>query len=233
MPSTAYLTRRQSLETYFNRTAAKTWEQLTSDAPVSKIRQTVREGRDRMRETLLSWLPNDLSHKRLLDAGCGTGALAIAAAMRGCDVTAVDVAESLVKVAAVRAPALLGGGRLTFLIGDMLDPAHGAFDHAVAMDSLIHYQSADIIRALASLAPRVRGSILFTVAPRTPALTAMHAVGQVFPRSDRSPAIEPVSEAALRRAIAAEPAFADWRIGRIERVQSGFYTSTAMELCRR
>jgi magnesium-protoporphyrin O-methyltransferase len=61
----------------------------------------------------------------------------------------------------------------------------------------------------------------------------MHAVGQLFPRSDRSPAIEPVSEAALRRAIAAEPAFADWRIGRIERVQSGFYTSTAMELCRR
>ncbi len=233
MPSTAYLTRRQSLETYFNRTAAKTWEQLTSDAPVSKIRQTVREGRDRMRDTLLSWLPTDMDGKSLLDAGCGTGALAVAAALRGADVTAVDVAESLVKVAADRAPAMLGPGRLRFLVGDMLDPSHGAFDHAVAMDSLIHYKSADIVRALASLAPRLRGSILFTFAPRTPALTAMHAVGQLFPRSDRSPAIEPVSEAALRRAIAEEPAFAAWRVGRVARVQSGFYTSTAMELCRR
>lgn len=233
MPSTAYLSRRQTLETYFNRTAAKTWEQLTSDAPVSRIRQTVREGRDRMRETLLSWLPPKWNGESLLDAGCGTGALAAAAALRGAKVTAVDVAESLVRVAADRAPKAPEPGGLRFLVGDMLDPVHGPFDHVVAMDSLIHYKSADIVRALASLAPRVRRSILFTFAPRTPALTAMHAVGQLFPRTDRSPAIEPVSEPALRRAIAEEAGLAAWRIGRVERVQSGFYTSTAMELARR
>jgi hypothetical protein len=33
---------------------------LTSDAPVGRIRATVRAGRDRMRATLLSWLPQDL-----------------------------------------------------------------------------------------------------------------------------------------------------------------------------
>ena len=36
---------------------------------------------------------------RLLDAGCGTGALAIAAAERGAEVVAIDVARSLVRVA--------------------------------------------------------------------------------------------------------------------------------------
>jgi hypothetical protein len=37
------------------------WERLTSDAPVSRIRQTVREGRDRMRATMLARLPADLT----------------------------------------------------------------------------------------------------------------------------------------------------------------------------
>ena len=46
------------VETYFDKTASKTWEQLTSDAPVSKIRQTVRAGRDRMRHKLLNRLPH-------------------------------------------------------------------------------------------------------------------------------------------------------------------------------
>ena len=48
------------VETYFDKTASKTWEQLTSDAPVSKIRQTVRAGRDRMRHKLLNRLPQKL-----------------------------------------------------------------------------------------------------------------------------------------------------------------------------
>ena len=82
-PSASYDARRGRLETYFDRTAAKAWERLTSDAPVSGIRATVRAGRDRMRETLLSWLPVDMTGLRLLDAGCGTGALAVEAAARG------------------------------------------------------------------------------------------------------------------------------------------------------
>jgi len=75
MKSATYDTRRDQLETYFDRTAARTWEQLTSDAPVSKVRQTVRAGRDHMRAHMLSWLPHNLDGKRVLDAGCGTGAL--------------------------------------------------------------------------------------------------------------------------------------------------------------
>jgi magnesium-protoporphyrin O-methyltransferase len=78
-----YLRRRERLETYFDQTAAQTWAKLTSDAPVSKIRATVRAGRDEMRSTLLSWLPENLDGRRVLDAGCGTGAFAVEAARRG------------------------------------------------------------------------------------------------------------------------------------------------------
>jgi magnesium-protoporphyrin O-methyltransferase len=230
MPTTTFKERLGQIETYFDRTASDAWSKLTSDAPVSRIRATVRAGRDLMRSTLLGWLPADLTGKRLLDAGCGTGALAVEAARRGATVVAIDVAPTLIALAQERCPKDLGAGRIEFLAGDMSDPALGTFDHVVAMDSVIHYQSPDVVALLAQVAERTRGSIVFTFAPRTPALAVMHAVGQFFPRSDRSPAIVPVSPARLNQLIAAEPKLAGWRIGRTERISRGFYTSQALEL---
>jgi len=61
MPTAAYLNRRSEIETYFDRTAVEAWRKLTSDAPVGKIRATVRAGRDRMRATLLQRLPADMT----------------------------------------------------------------------------------------------------------------------------------------------------------------------------
>ncbi|MFQ3623373.1 MAG: magnesium protoporphyrin IX methyltransferase, partial [Acetobacteraceae bacterium] len=86
---------------------------------------------------------------------------------------------------------------------------------------------------LAGLAARTRGSILFTFAPRTALLATMHAVGRLFPKSDRAPAIEPVSETALRRLIGATAGLGGLRIGRTRRIVSGFYTSQALELAVR
>lgn len=231
MPTAAYAQRRDALETYFDRTAKDAWEQLTSDAPVSKIRATVRAGRDRMRAILLSWLPGDLDGRRILDAGCGTGAFCIEAAQRGAHVTGVELAGNLIDVARARTPAGLAE-RIDYRVGDMLDPALGRFDHVVCMDSLIHYPAAEIVRVLTILAQRTAGSMVFTFAPRTPALSAMHAAGKLFPRADRAPAIEPVGEARLRALIATAPELSGWRVGRTERVQNGFYTSQAMELLR-
>jgi magnesium-protoporphyrin O-methyltransferase len=232
MRAATYDARRGELETYFDRTAVEAWKRLTSDAPVGRIRATVRAGRDSMRGALLSWLPADMTGLRLLDAGCGTGALAIEAARRGAEVVAIDISPTLVGLAQERAPRDLGAGRVTFRVGDMLDPALGRFDHVVAMDSLIHYEGQDIARALAALASRARRSILFTIAPRTPALTVMHAVGRLFPRGDRAPAIEPISPRRLARFMTAEQDLRTWRMARHHRVTSGFYLSHAVELAR-
>jgi magnesium-protoporphyrin O-methyltransferase len=184
-----------------------------------------------MRDILLSWLPRDLTGATLLDAGCGTGALSVAAAGRGAEVTGVDLAANLVALARDRTPSGLAGS-VQFRAGDMSDRSLGVFDHVVAMDSLIHYPQRQIVDLLAEIAPRTRRSILFTFAPRTPALALLHATGRLFPRSNRSPAIEPITQASLRKAVAAEPALSGWRLGRTERVASGFYTSQALELVR-
>ena len=237
-PAGAYEARRGEIATYFDRTAAATWARLTSDAPVGRVRETVRAGRDAMRATLLSWLPADLRGARLLDAGCGTGALAVEAARRGAQVVAVDLSPTLLAHARERLPRDLAPGAagpvgaVEFRAGDMLEPSLGRFDFAVAMDSLIHYRPAEAVAALAALAPRVDGAMLVTFAPRTPALAAMHALGRLLPRRDRAPAIEPVAEARLRRLVAGAPGLSGWTTGRTHRVATGFYISQALELCR-
>jgi magnesium-protoporphyrin O-methyltransferase len=63
--------------------------------------------------------------------------------------------------------------------------------------------------------------MLFTFAPRTPLLSTALAIGKILPRGDRSPAIVPQSETALRE---------KFNIGRSKKISSGFYTSQAMEV---
>ncbi len=230
--STTYQRRRGEIAHYFDRTAAQAWARLTSDAPVSRIRETVRAGRERMRGSLLGWLPQDLRGSRILDAGCGTGATAIELARRGAEVVAIDLAGQLVDVARDRHGQDQGAGRITFLAGDMTDPALGAFDHVVAMDSLIHYRTEDAVGVLAGWSRQVSGSMLVTFAPATPLLRAMHAAGRLFPRSDRAPAIVPVATQRLREAVARNPDLQPWAMTDQVHVASGFYTSRAYRLER-
>ncbi len=226
---TAYQTRRAELQTYFDETASVTWQKLTSTAPVSGIRATVRAGREAMHNEVLSWLPDDMGGLRVLDAGCGTGTFAVAAAKRGAEVVAIDIASSLVETAAERLLDPVLRSRITWRVGDMTRADLGEFDHMVAMDSIIHYDAPDMAAMLAKILPRVRRSAIFTIAPRTPLLLAMHAAGQLFPRSDRSPAIVPVSGKRLM-GLLAEQTDANWNAGRTHRVNSTFYISEAREV---
>jgi magnesium-protoporphyrin O-methyltransferase len=232
MTTAHYLERRGEIETYFDRTAVAAWTRLTSDAPVGRIRASVRAGRDEMRHTLMSWLPQDLRGARLLDAGCGTGALSIDAARRGADVVAVDISPTLIEIAGRRIPADINPRAIRFLAGDMLDPRLGRFDYVVAMDSVIHYRPQDVARIVANLTAQTTHSLLLTFAPKTPALALMHAVGRAFPRGNRAPAVEPVAEQRLRRLLVEHPDLEGWSFGRTRRISSSFYKSHAVELLR-
>jgi magnesium-protoporphyrin O-methyltransferase len=232
MTASSYQLRRGQIETYFDRTAADAWKRLTSDAPLSRIRATVRAGRDEMRAMLLSWLPTDIRGLRVLDAGCGTGTLTVEMARRGANVVGIDLSPTLIQHAKLNLPAELGAGSAEFLSGDMLADDLGIFDHVVAMDSLIHYRAEDAVTALTRLAGRTSRSMIFTFAPRTPSLAAMHALGRLFPRGDRAPAIEPVGQKTLMRLLEQDSGLAGWQRGRTRRVASGFYKSQGLELLR-
>lgn len=231
-----YARRRAELEVYFDRTAVDGWKKLVGTEKVSRIRETVRAGRDAMRARILDRFPEDLSGWRILDAGCGSGVMSFALAARGADVTGVDLSPQMIGFAADSAGSWKtrhpGAGTVTFEAGDMLSAELGQFDAVVAMDSLIHYHMADAADAVAGLARRTARQIVFTVAPRTPLLSAMHAAGKLFPRSDRSPAIEPVVPARIIRLLAARPDMAGWTASDTARVSSGFYISEALEVKR-
>lgn len=221
-----YAATKDRVETYFDKTATKTWERLTSDAPVSGVRKTVRAGRDRMREIMLSRLPSDLKGARVLDAGCGAGQVTEILAQRGADVVAIDISPSLIEIAKKRVPGHLHP-QIGFKAGDMFAPDLGTFDYMIAMDSMIYYEASDIGEKLAALDKRITKAAVFTVAPRTPFLMTFWTVGKVFPRSDRSPVMIPHAPSKLQSA--AKAAGAMGALSEIERVNSGFYISTCME----
>jgi len=231
----SYVDRRERLRHYFDRTAADTWANLTSDAPVSRIRRTVRAGRDEMRGAILERMPEDLQGLRVLDAGCGTGGLCIEAARRGASVVGIDVSPTLVDIARERTPAELRE-RIRYEAGDMLATGGEPFDRIVAMDSVIHYEPEDLVAAVGALLGRLRdvdARLLFTFAPSTLPLEAMNAIGKLFPRGDRSPRIEPIRESMLSLMIGRRDATRDARILGTRAVSSGFYKSTLMELAPR
>ena len=216
-----YSTTLARVETYFDRSATQVWARLTSDAPVSRIRQTVREGRDRMRATMLARLPDDLRGCRVLDAGCGAGQMTAELAARGADVVAVDISPALVEIARARLPAT-AAARVTFGSGDMLAAGLGRFDYVIAMDSMIYYGARDIAAALETLGARTGKAIVFIVAPRTPFLMAFWTAGRLFPRADRSPTMVPQAFDRLNAATGG-------RLTRIARVARGFYISDCLE----
>ncbi|WP_093810535.1 magnesium protoporphyrin IX methyltransferase [Stappia sp. ES.058] len=232
MSDASYVRRRGELQVYFDRTAVDAWKKFASDEPLGRIRATVRAGRDRMRATLLSGLPDDLAGWRVLDAGCGAGHLSLELARRGAEVVGIDLSPEMVRFAQGQAQAAGLSDRVRFEAGDMLSDAHGRFDAVVAMDSLIHYRSEDIVTAVSRLADHTDNKILFTLAPRTPLLAAMHTVGRLFPRGDRAPSIEPASPTRMTRLLGSDARLDGWRAAQGTRVSSGFYISQAMEVAR-
>ena len=234
--SDSYLERRGEIETYFDRTAAAAWQRLTSDAPVSGIRATVRAGRDRMRSHAAR--PScrmTCADAAMLDAGCGTGALAVEAAKRGADVTAVDISPTLIGIARRAAcRRSWAHGRIHFMAGDMLDKKLGSFDHVVAMDSLIHYSLPDMIGMLPQLSDMSRSGIALHLCAAY-AGPRRHAFGRQGLSAQRpfaraSCRMQPPS---LYKRISAFRAPAPTGgLGRNARVSSGFYISHAQELKR-
>ncbi|QLF68494.1 magnesium protoporphyrin IX methyltransferase [Peteryoungia desertarenae] len=238
MTQVDYIRRTGEIEHYFDRTALDAWKKLTGDQPVSGIRATVRKGREEMRATLASWLPQDLTGWRILDAGCGSGVLSFELMERGADVLGIDLSAQMVAFARQRAQERShhaqgsGSGSVNFASGDMLDPRHGRFDAVVAMDVLIHYKPADVLGVLERFAERSERSMIFTLAPGSRLLRAMLMAGKVFPRGDRAPAIYPVHAERVVSDLIKRPHMHGWSSGRTHRISVGFYTSQAMEVHR-
>ncbi len=226
-----YLQTRDRIQVYFDQTAVKAWEALTNETPVSAIRAKVRAGRQEMRELILSKLPKDLKGRFVLDAGCGTGQMAVELGKRGANVLGIDISPNLIDIAEDRLPRELKSS-VKFLVSDMMQD-HGHFDYVILMDSLIHYPESDTVSVLRNFLEKTREGILFTLVPVNLFLRMKLILGRGFPSSDRSPVLAPVNIKSFikmfDRDLKEKFAFEITSIGRIDK---WFYTSEAIELKR-
>ena len=127
--------------------------------------------------------PKDLRGGRILDAGCGTGVLSRMLDERGAEFVGGDIAEKLIEVAKDRSNL---NKNIEYFAGDMKEESFGNFDYIIAMDSLIHYSTEDVISSIADFYSRVNNSVLFTVIPSTFVLRTKLRLGKFFPKSERS-----------------------------------------------
>jgi magnesium-protoporphyrin O-methyltransferase len=222
-----YLAKRARLENYFNEVSSDAWDKLTSNEPVSFVRQLVREGRQKMLLAILEKLPQDLKGTRILDAGCGTGVLSRMLDERGAEVVGVDISDKLIEVAKNRSGP---NSSIEYFSGDMKEASFGNFDYIIAMDSLIHYSTEDVISSLVDFSKRANISVLFTVIPSTFVLKTKLQLGKFFPKSERSPEVVPIEWGQLRKLEALE---VNATLEKIKRIKSLFYVSEFWELAHR
>ena len=222
-----YLAKRARLENYFNEVSSDAWDKLTSNEPVSFVRQLVREGREKMQLAIMEKLPKDLTGLRVLDAGCGTGALSRMLDERGAEVVGVDISDKLIEVAKNRSGS---NSNIEYFSGDMKEESFGNFDYIIAMDSLIHYSTEDVMSSLVDFSKRANISVLFTIIPSTFVLRTKLRLGKLFPKSERSPEVVPIGWGQLRRLEALE---VNASLEKIKRIKSFFYVSEAWELANR
>ena len=122
-----------------------------------------------------------LDDARILDVGCGGGLLSEALAQRSARVTAIDLAEDLVKVAKLH--GLESGVQVDYRVQSVESLAAeqpGSFDAVTCMEMLEHVPDpAAILKACATLL-KPGGSLFVSTLNRTPAAFALAIVGAEY-----------------------------------------------------
>jgi 2-polyprenyl-6-hydroxyphenyl methylase/3-demethylubiquinone-9 3-methyltransferase len=122
-----------------------------------------------------------LRGSRVLDVGCGGGLLSEALALEGADVTAIDLAPDLLKVA--RLHGLETGTRVDYrqvAVETLAGEQPAAFDVVTCMEMLEHVPDpASVLAACATLL-KPGGRLFVSTLNRTPAAFALAIVGAEY-----------------------------------------------------
>lgn len=216
------------LRQYFDGVGFERWSAIYGQGRLSPIRRSIRAGHAAMLAHAEAWLDDGPAlHGAALDAGCGTGLFSLALARRGLHVVAADIAPQMVEATRAAAAAARLGAQVECRATD-LEELRGSYAVVACFDVLIHYPPRLFAPLLSHLAGLSTGALLFTYAPSTPLLAALHRVGGLFPHGQRRTDIQMIPDALVHATLRAS----GFRVGRTRRVSSGFYHVTLVEALR-
>ena len=157
----------------FSALAHRWWDPTSEFRPLHEINP--------LRLGHIERLAGGLAGKRVLDVGCGGGILAEAMAMRGAQVTGIDLAEKPLKVAMLHGMESASGVNYRLVAAEALAlEAPESFDVVTCMEMLEHVPDpASIVRACAQLV-RPGGAVFFSTINRNPKSFLFAIVGAEY-----------------------------------------------------
>jgi magnesium-protoporphyrin O-methyltransferase len=214
---------------YFETSGFSRWTAIYGSGDIPPIWKVIRDGHQRALDAVVAWVGND-ENVTALDAGCGTGNLAIELAEHGYEVDAFDVSAPMIHFA-----KYINSGRTrktppNFLVGDIaaVEGTERTYDLVCCLDVLFHYPIEEASAMLTRLANLSDGKLVASFALRTAMNDFWMKVGTKFHSKNRMTKLFMFSLSEIEDVMAK----AGFKITRTRRVKFFFYDSFVFEAVR-
>jgi magnesium-protoporphyrin O-methyltransferase len=206
------------IKSYFEGAGFDRLRMAYADKVDEGYKSSIRDGHREVVETVVDWLGQTLDQCSLLDAGCGTGAIAVPLALAGARVDAIDLSSRMIAEGEARArEANVPTGRLKFAVGD-LAAVEQTYDAVVCIDVFARYSTEASIGILKQLATLAKSRLIFTYTPKQLLDPVLLAIGGFVAKRRQAPPLYTHS----KKAIAGSLASLGWKIHRQKLVTAGW-----------
>jgi magnesium-protoporphyrin O-methyltransferase len=220
----------ENVRRYFETSGFSRWTAIYGNGGLPPIWKVIRDGHDLAMDCVIEWIQDD-GGRTALDAGCGTGVLAMRLSDCGYAVHGFDVSAPMVSYARYNTKDRGPGIPPRFVIGDIaaLNAPPRSYDLVCCLDVLFHYPHAECAEMLAKLAAATSNKIIGSFALATPFNLFWMQVGKRFHQKNRMTNLHMMTYDQIEQVL--------YRAGltmrRTHRVKKFFYDSFVFEAVRR